>query len=147
MRSGTIRSWYSELGARVSACAITRGRNGTHEEWVDKGIREYDKLIPIEGGDRVESQTVHATRNRGELCVLRGYPSHPVEVRHRLEDVAREPEVDEHRGETVHEPPHPGNRPAVDYVVGFGMKGAVEGDGCQVCGPDSLGRVYEESTR
>ena len=61
-------------------CTTTRERNSTHEEWVYEGTGNYIKLIPIEGGDGVQSKTGHATGNRGELYILRGDPSNPVEV-------------------------------------------------------------------
>ena len=63
-----------------------------------------------------------------------------------MEDVVGEPEIDEHGDKAAHEPPHSRDYPAVSYIVGFGMEGAVEGNSCQVGGPDSLGRIDEEST-
>ena len=134
------------LGPRISTRAITRGRNGTYEEGINEGIGKYNELIPIQGGEGVQSQPSYATGNCSKLNVIWGNPSDPVEVRHRLEDVVREPEVDEHGSEAVHEPPHPGDCPAVDRVVGPDMEGTVEGNSCQVDGPDSLGRIDEEST-
>ena len=124
--------------------AITRGRNRTYEEWIDQGISEHNKLIPIECRNGVQSQTIHATGNRSELGILWSDPGDPVKVRHRLYDVTREPEIDGHGSETIHEPPHPGNRPAIDDAVGLSMEGSVEGDSCQVGGPDGLGRIDEE---
>ena len=88
-------------------CVITRGRKCTYEEGIDKRIGNHNKLVPIECGERIQSQTGHATGNRSKLEVIGGNPSDPVEVRHRLEDIVGEPEVDEHSGETVHEPFHP----------------------------------------
>ena len=102
-------------------------------------------MVPIESGEGIQSKPGHAASNRSELDVLRGDPTDPTEVRHRLDDIAGEPEVDEHGDETVHEPPHPRNRPTVDYVVSFVVECVVEGDDCQVAGPDSLGRIDEES--
>ena len=124
----------------------TRGKKGTYEEGTDKGIGDHNKLVPIKGGERVQSQTGHATSNCTELGVMRGNPSDPVEVRHRLHDVVGKPEVDEHGGKTVHEPPHPGYCPAIDHIISFCVEGTIEGNGRQVGGPDSLGRVDEEST-
>ena len=63
-----------------------------------------------------------------------------------MDDVAGEPEVDEHSNETVHEPPHSGDYPAIGNSIGVGVEGAVEGDGRQVGGPDGLRRIDEEST-
>ena len=127
-------------------CAVTCGSNGTYEEGIDKRIGEYNKLVPIEGGDGVQPQTGDATGDRSELDILWGDPGDPVEVRHRLDDVVGEPEVDEHGGETVHEPSHSRDRPAIDHVIGPGMEGTVKGDYRQVGRPDSLGRVDEEPT-
>ena len=121
--------------------------NDTCKEWGDKGVSNHDELVPIEGGERVQSQTGHAASNRGELDVLRSDPSNPIEVRHCLGDVIGEPEIDEHGGEAIHEPSHPGNHPAVGCIVGLGVEGTIEGNDGQVGGPDSLGRVDEESTR
>ena len=123
-----------------------RGRNGAYEEGADKGISNYNKLVPIKGGEGVQSQTGHTTSNCGELDALRSDPSDPVEIRHCLEDIVGKPEIDEHSGETVREPPHPGDRPAVDHLVGLSVEGAVEGDGRQVGRPDSPGWVDEEPT-
>jgi len=61
-----------------------------------------------------------------------------------LDDVIGEPEVDEHGGETIHEPSHPGDCPAVDYFVGLRVKCTVQGDDRQISGPDSLRRIDEE---
>ena len=119
---------------------------GTYEEGANKGVSDHNKLVPIEGREWVQSQTGHATSNCSELDVIWGNPSDPVEVRHRLDDIVGEPEVDEHGGETVHEPPHPGYCPAIDYIIGFCVKGTVEGNSRQVGGPDSLRRVDEKST-
>ena len=63
-----------------------------------------------------------------------------------MEDVVGKPEIDEHGNETVHEPPDPRNPPAIDGIVGLDVEGAVEGNSCQGSGPDSLGRVDQEST-
>ena len=134
------------LETHVSVCAITRGRNCAYKEGIDKWIGHRSNDVPIEGGEGVQPQTGYAAGNRSEFNVLRGNPSDPVEVRHRLEDVVGEPEVDEHGDKTVREPPHPGDRPAVDYVVGLSVEGAVEGNSRQVGGPDSLGRIDKEST-
>ena len=130
----------------MSVCSIKRGRNDTYEEGIDQRISNHSKLIPIKSGERVKSQAGHTTSNRSEFGVLRGNPSYPVKVRHRLEDVVGEQEVDEHGDETVHEPPHPGDCPTVYCIVGFGMKGAAESNDRQVGGPDSMGRVDEKST-
>ena len=127
-------------------CVITRGINYTYEEGGGKRINIHNKLIPIERGDWVQSQTGPATGNRSELNVLGGNPGNPVEARHRLDDVVGEPEVDEHGGETVHEPFHPGDLPAVDDVIGLGVEGTVKGNGHQVSRPDRLGWVNEEPT-
>ena len=62
-----------------------------------------------------------------------------VEIRHRLEGVIGKPEVNKHGRETIHEPPHPGNRPTVDDIVGLGAEWVVEGDSRQVGGPDRQG--------
>ena len=128
----------------MSTCAITRGRTGTYEEGVDKRVNKHNELVPIESGKRIKSKPVHATGNRSEFDVIWGNPSDPIEVRHRLQDIAGEPEVDEHCGEAVHEPPHSRDRPSVGCIVGLGVEGAVECDRCQVGGPDSLGRINEE---
>ena len=56
------------------------GRKSTYEEGADQGIGNRSELIPIEGGERIESQTGHATRNRGEFDVPRGNPGDPVEI-------------------------------------------------------------------
>ena len=60
-------------------CAVARG-GCTYEERIDKGISNHNKLIPIEGGERVQSQTSYTTSNRRELDVLGGDPGDPVEV-------------------------------------------------------------------
>ena len=134
------------LGTHVSMCTITRERNRTYEEGTDKGISNRNKLIPIEGRGRIQSQTGHATRNRSELNILGGNPCNPVEVRHRLDDVVGEPEIDEHGNETVHEPSRSGDRPAVDRVIELGVEGTVNGNSRQVDGPDDPGWVDEEPT-
>jgi len=105
------------LGTHVNVCVTHEEKKGTYEEGTDKGIGDRNKLVPIKGGERVQSQTGHATSNCSKLDVIWGNPSDPVEVRHRLHDVVGEPEVDEHGGETIHEPPHPGHCPAVDHVI------------------------------
>ena len=127
-------------------CAITRGRNCTYEEWINKGVSDHNKLVPIECVDGIQSKTIYAAGNRSKLDVLRRNPSDPVEVRHRLKDVVGEPEVDKHGDEAVREPPHSGDCPAISNAIGLGVECAVEGDGCQVGGPDRLGRIDEEST-
>ena len=134
------------LGTHVNVCITRERKKGTYEEGTDKRIGDHNKLVPIKGGERIQSQTGHATGNCTELGVMRGNPSDPVEVRHRLYDVVGEPEVDEHGGKTVHEPPHPGHCPAIDHTISFCVKGTIESNGRQVGGPDSLGRVDEEST-
>ena len=63
-----------------------------------------------------------------------------------MDDVVGEPEVDEHGGETVHEPFHLGDLPAVDDVIGLGVEGTVKGNDRQVTRPDRLGWVNEEPT-
>ena len=63
-----------------------------------------------------------------------------------MEDVTGEPEVGEHDDETIHEPPHPRNCPAVDHIVGLNVEGTVEGNSGQVGGPDGLRWIDEEST-
>ena len=127
-------------------CPITRGRNCTYEEGANKGINNRRNLIPIERGGRVQSKTRHATGNRSELNILGGNPGDPIEVRHRLNDVVGEPEVYEHCGETVHEPSHSGDRPAVDHVIRLGVEGTVKSNRRQVCRPNRLGWVDEETT-
>ena len=113
----------------ISIYAITRG-NDTHEKWIDKGVTKHNKLVPVEGGQGIQSQASHATGNCSELDILRGNPSDPVKVRHRLQDVVGEPEIDEHGCEAVYEPPHPGGCPTIHDIAGLGVEGAVEGNSC-----------------
>ena len=42
------------LATYVRICAIKRGRNGTYEEGINKGVGNYNELIPIEGGEGVQ---------------------------------------------------------------------------------------------
>ena len=118
------------VGISAIACPVAQGRSRTYEEGIDERASNYSKLIPIESGEGIQSKPGHAASNRSELDVLRGDPTDPTEVRHRLDDIAGEPEVDEHGDETVHEPPHPRNRPTADYVIGFVVECVVEGDDC-----------------
>ena len=55
-------------------------RKSTYEEGADEGISDHTELVPIEGREGVQSQTGYAARNRGELDILRGNPSDPVEI-------------------------------------------------------------------
>jgi len=75
-------------------------------EGVDKGVSSNGKLAPVKGRDGIEAKTSDATGNRGQVDVIWGNPSHPVEVGHGLDNVVGEPEVDKHCAEAVHKPPH-----------------------------------------
>jgi len=83
------------------------GTSCAYEERIYEGVGKYNKLVPIEGGQGVQSQACHAPGNCCELGIPRRNPGDPVEVRQRLDDVVGEPEVDEHSDKTVHEPPDP----------------------------------------
>ena len=124
-------------------CAITRGRSYAYEEGGDDRITQ---LIPVERRERVQPRTGPATGDRSELNIVGGNPGNPAEVRHRLDDVSGEPIVDEHGCETIHEPSHSGDRPAVDHFIGLGVEGTVKGNDPQVGRPDSIGWVDEEPT-
>jgi hypothetical protein len=95
------------------------------KEGVNEGVYKIGKLGPVPGREGVEAETANTTSNCGQVDVVRGDPGHPVEVRHGLNDVAWEPEVDEHRTKTIYEPLHPRDRPAVNDSVGLGMEGSL----------------------
>jgi hypothetical protein len=76
-------------------------------------------------GEGIEAKTANTASDCSQVDIVRGNPGHPVEVGHGLNDVAGEPEVDEHGTKTVHEPPHPRDRPAVNDSVGLGMEGSL----------------------
>ena len=94
-------------------------------EGVDEGVSSDSKLIPVPGGEGVETKSTNTASNRGQVDVFRGDPGHPVEVGHGLDDVVGEPEIDEHGTETVHEPSHPRDGPAVSWLVGLGVESAL----------------------
>jgi hypothetical protein len=133
-------------------------------EWVNEGVYKNGKLVPVPGREEIEAKTANTASDCSQVDVVRGNPSHPVEVGHGLDDVAWEPEVDEHSTKTVHEPPHPRDRPAVDDSVGLGMEDSlreargrdssripisaatyVQCDSGQVGWPNGTRWVYEES--
>jgi hypothetical protein len=92
---------------------------------VDQGVSRNSELIPVPGGNGVEAKTTDTASDCSQVDIVRGEPRHPVEVGQRLDDVVREPEVDEHRKKAVHEPPHSGDGPAVYDLVGLGVEGTL----------------------
>ena len=94
-------------------------------EGVDEGVYDGGKLIPVPGRDGVEAKTATAASQRSQHDITRGNPGNPVEIRHGLGDVVGEPEVDKHGAEAVHEPPHPRDGPAINWVVGLGVEGTL----------------------
>ena len=80
------------------------------------------------------------------MDVVGSDPGGPVEVRHGSDEVVGEPEVDEHRDETVAEPPHPRHCPSVRGSVCPRVEGLIQRDRSQVRGPDGARGVHEETT-
>jgi hypothetical protein len=106
---------YSEK--EVSREHLREYQSWAYEERIDNRICADGDLIPIEGGDRIESESTVVSSNDGESDVLRCNPGHPVEVTQRLEDEAEtceimniaakpscllgEPEINKHATEAV----------------------------------------------
>ena len=116
----------------VPNCEDDRGGNEHAEEsvedskeGVDEGVSTNGELAPVPGGEGVEAKTANTASDCSQVDVIRGDPGHPIEVGHGLDDVAGEPEVDEHGTEAIHEPPHPRDGPAVNDSVGPGMEGSL----------------------
>jgi hypothetical protein len=98
----------------VPNCEDDRGSDERTEEKVEdavegvnEGVSNSSKLAPVPSREGVEAKAANAASDCGQVDVVWGNPGHPVEVGHGLDDVAGEPEVDEHGAKTVHEPPHP----------------------------------------
>ena len=98
-------------------------------EGVDEGVSRDSKLVPVPSREGVEAEATYGAGNGSHVDIVRGDPGNPVEVGCGLNDVVGEPEVDEHGAEAVHEPPHPRGGPAIDRVVGLGVKGTLQGLG------------------
>jgi hypothetical protein len=94
-------------------------------EWADKRITCDSELVPVPGGEGVETKTADTTGYRSQLDIIGGDPGHPVEIGHGLNDVVGEPKVDEHGNKAVHEPSHPRDSPPVSDLVGLGMEGTL----------------------
>jgi hypothetical protein len=154
----------------VPNCEDDQGGDERAEESVEDTIERVDervcgngKLVPVPGREGVETKTAKTASNCGQVDVVRGNPGHPVEVGHGPDDVAGEPGVDEHGAKTVHEPPHPRDRPAVNDSVGLGVESSlrvrgrnssrtpmsaptyVQCDSGQVGWPNGTRWVYKES--
>ena len=155
----------------VPNCKDDRGGDERSEETVedsiegvDEGVPTGSKLAPVPGREGVEANTTNAASDRSQADVVWGNPGHPVEVGHGLDEIAGEPGVDEHGAETIHEPSHPRDGPAVNDPVGLGMEGSLRGirgknlsrtpkspatyvqrDNCQARWPNGTRWVYEES--
>ena len=82
-------------------------------EGVDERVTRHNALVPIPGGERVQSQTTVGAGDSSQVDVLGSDPGGPVEVGHGSDEVVGEPEVDEHGDEAVCEPPHPGHTPSI----------------------------------
>ena len=94
-------------------------------EGIDEGVCGNGKLIPVKSGDGIEAKATNTACNRGQVDIIWGDPGHPVKVGHGLDDVVGEPEVDEHRAEAVHKPPHPRDGPAVSDLVSLHVEGTL----------------------
>ena len=113
----------------VPNCEDDRGGDECAEENVkdtiegsDERVYKSGELVPVPSWERVKAKTADTASNCSQVDVFWGDPGHPAEVGHGLNDVPREPEVDEHSTKTVHEPPHPRDGPAVSDLVGLGME-------------------------
>jgi hypothetical protein len=119
-------------GVGVPNCEDDQGCDERAEETVkdsieraDEGVSTSRKLAPVPGREGVEAETANTASDCSQVDVVRSDPGHPVEVGHGLDDVAGEPEVDEHNAKAVYEPPHPRDRPAVNDSVDLGMEGSL----------------------
>lgn len=92
----------------------------------DQRVHSDGSLIPVKGGEGVKADAADTAGNRGQNDVGRFDPSDPVEVGHGPDDVVREPEVDEHCAEAVHEPPQPRDGPAVCGLVALRVESTLQ---------------------
>ena len=136
---------YRDVSGVPGVCIPNREDYGSREEGTEKTVQGAiergdqrvacdGKLVPVQGGDGVEADTADTTSYCSQVDVVRGDPGHPVEIRHSLNDVVGEPEVDEHGSKAVHEPPHPRDCPSVDDLVDLGVESTLcdnEVGGCQ----------------
>lgn len=90
------------------------------------------ELIPIEGGDGIETQTSVTSRDSSQVNVFWSDPSHPVEVTQCLKDVVGEPEVDEHAAEAIQEITELAKLPSVGRSVVLIMESTIQRDCGQV---------------
>lgn len=121
-----------------------RGEEGLGERGVRRGGD-----VPVKRGDGVEQAQAHVgARQHGELEVVRGDPRHPVELRERREEVARQPVVDEHGGGGDEEEAVARDGPAVDLLARLGLgEGAVHGDDGHERRPQRLDGIHGEAAQ